>query len=226
MSEITDVTTKEDVAKVANENPPLKVNEVRFSPVFPTLIGEVLLDLPVEDMVSDVIKISSDTRNYEGGFTTFFDRKNLDEVRGMKELKEAIGGIAATFGREHKYEMNYDRCAIDVWVNVMNKAGVHSTHNHKNTYFSGAFYARIDDEMSPLLLRNPTHVWRSKEAAINPKDLTAFTSEWMVIQPKPNMLYIWPSWMEHRVPQMDQDKPMAGPRISFNFNVDYLPLGV
>jgi hypothetical protein len=76
------------------------------------------------------------------------------------------------------------------------------------------------------MLRNPTHVWRGKEAMVLAKDMSAFTSEWMVIQPKPNMLYVWPAWLEHRVPLLDREKPMAGPRISFNFTVDYLPLGV
>ena len=50
---------------------------------------------------------------------------------------------------------------------------------------------------------------------------TPFAAESMTVQPKQGVLYLWPSWLYHGVPEMQSDST----RISFSFNIDFLPLG-
>lgn len=198
-------------------------NVINYNPIFPIMMAEVLLDLPIEHMVEDVLKLSNvNDDNYAGGFTTYFTKQDIDHIRGVKELKEAIYGISSAYGRELKYEANYEKCSIQVWANVMRKDGYHVYHNHQRSVFSGTFYARTDDKMSPLVFHNPTMPLRSKEPEVRPQDKSAFTSETMMVTPKNNTLVLWPSWLCHEVPKMTE----SGPRISFSFNVDYLPPGV
>lgn len=202
--------------------PEVQKNVINYTPIFPVLMAEVLLDLPIEQMVEDVLRIPSvNEDNYQGGFTTFFNRLDIDNIRGVKELKEAIYGISSAYGRELKFEANYEKCGIQVWLNVMRKGGHHNQHNHQRSVFSGTFYARVDEKMSPILFYNPTTPLRSKDPEVRPQDKTAFTSETMVHVPKNNTLVIWPAWLNHEVPDMVE----SGPRISFSFNVDYLPPG-
>lgn len=199
-----------------------QTNVINYNPVFPTLTASVLLDLPVENMIEDLLKLDVNTDNYSGGWTTYFSNQNIDNVRGAKELKEAIYGVSCAFAREMKYEVNYDKCSIRVWANVMRKGGYHVAHDHKQATISGTFYARVEDDMSPLVFKNPTSIYRAKEPFIRPEDMTAFTSENLVVVPKVNTMVLWPSWMSHEVLEMK----VPGPRISFSFNVDFLPPGV
>lgn len=211
------VTTEQPVDVSATK----QVNTINYNPVFPIMTANVLLDLPVEDMSDDILKLAVDTRNYSGGYTTFFNGQNIDEVRGVKALKEAIYGISCAFGREMKYEVNYDKCSIQVWANVMRKGGYHAMHSNNRSMLSGTFHARIDDKMSPLVLKNPTQSLRAKEPYVRPQDMSAFTSETLCVKPEVNTLHIWPAWMEHEVPEMTE----SGPRITFSFSVDFLPPG-
>lgn len=198
-----------------------QLNVINYNPVFPTLMAQVLLDLPVEDMNEDILKLAVDTKNYSGGYTTFFNQQSIEHVRGVQQLKEAVYGVVCSYGRELKYEMNYDKCAINIWANVMRRGGYHIPHNHPRTIVSGTFYSRVEDDMSPICFYNPTTIYRGNEPVVRPQDFTAFTSDTLTIKPKVNHMLIWPSWMVHEVTQME----VSGPRISFSFNVDFLPPG-
>ena len=95
-------------------------------------------------------------------------------------------------------------------------------HNHPRSIFSGTFHAQIDDTMSPLIIKNPNNLNRMHEPIIvRPEDNTPFNAPLMIIKPKVNNLHIWPSWLEHKVPEME----VGGPRVSFSFSVDFLQPG-
>lgn len=210
------------VAGEATEKQEPKVNEIRYNPIFPVLMLEVMLDLPHEYMASDLIHMAEGKKNYDGGFTTYFDQKPmLDKVRNTTELKQAIYGIAATFGRELKYDMEYEKCSIALWGNVYSKGGHHPYHNHQRSVFSGTYFARMSDKMSPICFLNPTSIHRMHEPFVRVSDYTPFTAEQISIQPKPGTLLMWPSWLYHHVPTMEVEDH----RVTFSFNVDYLPPG-
>lgn len=199
-----------------------KVNELQYNPIFPVLTLKVKLALPVEQMEEDILKIAGDQKNYEGGFTTFFNEQALDAVRGITELKQAIYGVSCAYGRELKYETDYDKCAIHLWANVYRKGGYHPPHIHNRSIFSGTFYVRNDENSSPIVMLNPTWDRRMHDPFVRLEDQTAFTSEQLIIKTQPNEMLMWPSWLHHHVPEMQED----GPRISLSFNVDFLPPGI
>lgn len=196
-------------------------NKLNYSPIFPILTTTVKLDLPVAEMKAGVLSLAKDQKNYEGGYTTFFNGQDLDHINGIKQLKEAIYGIACAFGRELKYEANYEKCSIQIWANVMRKGCYHPPHHHSRAVFSGTFYIECDDTMSPFIFVNPTRDMRNHDPVVRPQDAGPFTSETMVIKPQVGTLNMWPSWLHHFVPEMAVD----GPRISLSFNVDFLPPG-
>lgn len=196
-------------------------NKLNYQPVFPVLTTSVKLDLPIAEMKTGLLQLAGDTKNYEGGFTTFFNNQSLDHIQGIKELKEAIYGIACAFGRELKFECNYEKSAIQLWVNVMRKGNYHPPHNHARSIFSGTFYVDTDESMSPIVFVNPTKDYRFHEPMIRPQDVGPFTSETMMMKPEKGSLLMWPSWLYHFVPEMN----VEGPRVSLSFSVDFLPPG-
>jgi uncharacterized protein (TIGR02466 family) len=198
-------------------------NVINYNPVFPVMFADVKLDLPIEDMAQDILSLAVDTENYDGGYTTFFNRQNIEHIRGYKQLMEAIYGVVLAYTREMKYEVNADKCSIHAWASVMRKGGFHGVHNHPRSQFSGTFYIKCDETTSPIVFHNPTEPFRMHDPLVGrPEDFTPFTSPTMSVQPKENTMMIWPSWVNHHVEKMH----VGGPRIAISFNVDFLPPGV
>lgn len=198
-------------------------NTVFYNPVFPVMTATVNLDLPVEDMASGIYQLASDIKNYEGGYTTFYNGQSIEHVKGIPELKEAIYGIVMSFTRELKVEVNPNKCSIQLWASVIRRDGHHGMHCHPRSMYSGTFYVNVNEKSAPLVLMNPTQQFRMHDPQPSrPQDLGPFTSESMAIQPKNNQLVMWPSWMMHHVPVHSD----SAPRVAISFNVDFAPNGV
>lgn len=213
-----EVTTQEP----AQEQDMDAKNTIFYNPIFPIMTASVNLDLPIEEMANGIAQLSSDTKNYEGGYTTYFNNQNIEHIPGIKELREAIYGITCAFARELKQEFNEEKMAIRLWANYMRRGGYHPPHIHTQSQYSGTFYVMINDKAAPFVFCNPTEPFRMHEPpVIRQEDYTPFTSPTCMMRPKPNQLYLWPSWMSHFVPEHQDDAP----RISISFNVDTLPRG-
>jgi uncharacterized protein (TIGR02466 family) len=201
---------------------PKILDQLHYSPIFPTFSCSLKLDLPVKDMKEEILSLAGDQKNYEGGFTTFYERQNLDNITGIKQLKEIIYNTGSFIAREFKYKCNYERCSINLWANVMRKGDYHSSHNHPRSTFSGTFYVECNNEMSSFVFLNPTLDFRNHDPIVMPEDINLFTAESILVKPEIGQMNIWPSWIHHYVPEMTVD----GPRISISFNIDFLPLGL
>lgn len=206
-----------------NQPDPNAINVINYNPVFPTLIAQVKLDLPVHDMAADLMHYANGRDNYDGGFTTYFDKSSIDHLRGVSKLKEAIYGVSASFMKEMKYVVNLDKCSIQLWVNVMRKDGFHGIHNHPRSVLSGTYYVQTSEDSAPIIFENPTNIYRGHDCVVEkPEDFSPYTSPLLAINAQPNTMLIWPSWLYHHVPRHNSSIP----RISMSFNVDYLPVGV
>lgn len=207
--------------EVAVQEPSNEKNVINYNPVFPTLTAVVNLDLPVEDMAKDLWNLAGDTENYDGGFTTLMTGQSIDHIKGYQDAKQAIYGIACAFGREHKFEVNYDKAAVNVWANVMRRGGSQPVASHPGSYFSGIINISCTEEDSPVVFSNPTAPYRGHEGYIRPQDYGPFTAPSMSIKNTNNQLIIWPSWLPYSFPKMKS----SGPRVSLGFTVDFLPPG-
>lgn len=199
----------------------LEKNVISYEPVFPTITARVLLDLPTEDIVEDALAFVDNEQNCSGGFSSLYTNRSIDSLRGVKEIKEAIYGVSCAIAREMKYEVNYDKSSIHVWLEVMRRDNSHDTRTHPRGLFAGQLIVRTEEDYSPIALVNPTVNYRNHEPAIREEDLGPFTAAALLIAPDVNVLNVWPSWMQYKIPPMTA----PGPRIAFGFNIDFLPPG-
>lgn len=197
-------------------------NQLTFLPVFPTVITRVKLELPVDQMHKELVGMASDIVNYEGGFTTYFNSHNISNVYGMGELRVAIFGVCQAIGKQMNYDLEYEKCSIQMWTSVMRHKGIHPPHFHPRAVFSGTFYPKWEKGMSPIGFVNPTHQMRMHEPIVKDGMYNDTTSPSYTVEPADNILLVWPSWLYHYVPMMTEH---SGPRVSVSFNVDYLPKG-
>ena len=220
--EQTAVTAPEQTTEVAATD---AKNVINYNPVFPTMFASITLDLPVEDMAQDLLLLASDTENYEGGYTSLYNRQSISHIRGHKELEEAIYGITNSYLREMKYEVNPQKCNIMMWANVMRLGGHQRSATRPHSQIAGEFFIKCDEKSVPIIFENPTNPLRMHDPMVmRPEDFTPFTAPTMTIQPKPNMLMLWPSWVSHFVPKITGESSV--PRVSIAFTVDFLPPGV
>lgn len=198
-------------------------NTIFYNPIFPVMIAYSNLNLPVEEMASDICNLASDTRNYEGGYTTFHSNINIDHLRGIPELKKAIYNTAISYTQEFKILVNSNKIILQLWASVIRKEGHHNIHHHPRSVYSGTFYVDVNEHSAPLVLLNPTMLLRMHDPTpASSEDEGPFTSNSMQIIPKNNLLVLWPSWMLHHVPVHLDSKP----RVSISFNVDFINLNI
>lgn len=199
----------------------LEKNVINYEPIFPTLTARVLTDLPVEEMVEDALKFVNNEQNCPGGYSSLLTNQSIDSLRGVKELKEAIYGVSCAMARELKYEINYDKSQIQLWLEVMRRDNSHDTRSHQRGVFAGQFVIRTEEKYTPTVLVNPTMLYRGHEPFVRAQDFGPFTAEALIVKPEVGVLNIWPSWMQYKMPPMTE----PGPRIAFGFNIDFLPPG-
>ena len=198
-----------------------QLNVISYNPIFPVLTGSVLLDLPVEDMAEDILKLSNNESNCPGGYCSLFSNQSIENVRGVKELRDAIYGISCAVGRELKYEANYEKSATNLWFDVMRRSNYQTNRIQPRNVFSGTFIVRAEAKMSSIVLVNPNLINKMHDPFVRNEDFGPFTADGMILEPKVNTLYFWPAWLQYQVPEMTE----PGPRISFGFGIDFLPPG-
>jgi uncharacterized protein (TIGR02466 family) len=193
--------------------------QVDFFPVFPILMGHVALDLPVAEMSKDMIALAGSRVNYEGGFTTYFSKENLDGRVGIDDLKDAIFNVAMVYADQAKWEVKREEINIELWGSVIHKDGFHGPHRHARSHLSGTFYAQVPNNASPIVMLNPTTALRMNEPFILPKDYMEFSAPELPIPPKVNDMFVWPAWLEHFV--NTSHGKAEDVRVAYSFNVVY-----
>ena len=222
--------SEQDVTDVVDNNttpatpPAPETNVINYNPIFPVMTASVLLDLPIDDMANDILRMATDVENYEGGFSSLFTSLSLSNVGSYSKLEEAIYGVSSSYLQELKYEKNDSKCSIVAWANVMRTGGHQRSLAHPHTQLSGAFIVKSDDRAVPFVFDNPTNIFRMHELQIkNPDDFSPYTSPFFSVQPKANTLMIWPSWLTYNIPKISPGASV--PFIFISFTVDFLPPG-
>jgi uncharacterized protein (TIGR02466 family) len=154
----------------------------------------------------------------EHGYRGYTSYASLDDLTRrasvLAELERDIAKHVALFARDAAFELGSAKLKLDsLWINVMEKEGVHSPHIHPHAVVSGTYYVsvpqgagaiRFEDPRLAMLMAAPP---RKAKAPLGKRSFVSVT-------PKPGLLLLWESWLRHGV-ETNQAK---GPRISISFN--------
>jgi uncharacterized protein (TIGR02466 family) len=152
--------------------------------------------------------------NY-GGYTSYASLNDLTYRASLfADLERAIARHVAMFARELQFDLAGRKLKLDsLWINVMEKAAVHTPHIHPHSVISGTYYVtvppksgviRFEDPRLPMMMAAPP-----KKPNARPENRT-----FMDVTPKPGMLLLWESWLRHGV----EPNRARGRRISASFN--------
>jgi len=136
------------------------------------------------------------------------------------KLKNKIEDTANIYHHDMQFKKIYHQKIDNIWVNINQKGHSNVFHDHPYSILSGAFYL-TKGETAPIVFEHPfkdinTYFWKK---SIIEEWNTTNAVRWN-IPPKPNILLIFPSWIQHKVSMNKENID----RITFSFNTKILPI--
>jgi len=133
------------------------------------------------------------------GNTTSVDSNLLDSA----ELTNLCTFIGECFS---DYTTDILRITNDVtlnitqsWANYTKKGGYHHKHNHSNSYLSGVFYVKAQEDVDKIVFFKEEY----NQIKLESEDFNIHNSDSWFFTVKPNQLAVFPSSLTHMVPPTD-----------------------
>ena len=147
---------------------------------------------------------------------------NEEKHEEFEKLKKEIDQYFQVYHSEVFCGMEFKEDVINridnIWININEKYQYNEWHMHPMSTLSGSYYIKHDGskENGELLLKHPNHPYMpsSHWPQHIMKKTNEVTSGIIYVTPTPNSLFIFPSWLEHRV----GDNLKNDTRISVSFN--------
>jgi len=214
-------------------------------PIFATPVAGYQLDHKQYNKHLDKVVDKTPVSEYPAvhGGVTAYDPKIAKEHRenmhilGDKALEPLLGEIQDCV--DHYMEkVGFKPAAIvSSWFNILEKDGYVDAHRHKHSYLSGCYYHTCPEGSSPFQLHDPkagilnmnknkptAKLKRGKEERIvdvegywHREKFTAYTYEWTDVPVNSGLLFLFPSYLGHRVKPC-KDLKEGEQRINFSFN--------
>ena len=137
------------------------------------------------------------------------NKTHTEFVKLKNKIEEAIN----LFHHAIEFKETHNQKIANIWININQKGHSNEFHIHPQSIFSGAFY--LKEGTIPIVFLHPfrditTYFWGE---SIVEEWNEANSGEWK-IEPKSNMLIIFPSWLWHKVLMNKENTD----RISISFN--------
>jgi len=194
-------------------------------PLFATPLMQIQLDLDLEKLTELAYHLKKeDNVGAQKSNISGWQSKNIYEEKHeeFEKLKKEINQCLQTYHSEVFKGMEFTENVIhrvnNIWININEKHHYNDWHNHPMSTLSGSYYINHDGskEHGDILFKHPNHAYMG--TAHLPQGLiktpNEVTSGIISITPKPNMLIMFPAWLEHRVENNLKDDT----RISLAFN--------
>lgn len=120
--------------------------------------------------------------------------------------------IKAVFPQAKWYNTKID----NIWWNLYGLNNHHCWHIHPASLLSGTYYVHMDDLSAPVSFKSPIMMLLSSTYHNKYGSGTKW-SQLVTIKAKTGDLLMWPSWLEHAVPE--QTRLSENARCSISFNV-------
>ena len=105
----------------------------------------------------------------------------------------------------------------EYWANVNEPNDYNMQHNHVPSHISGVYYVRVPEGSGRIKFFDERRIRTLAEPDSSPVEITASEH---VFDPKPGMMLLFPSWLDHLVGQNRSNEV----RISISFNMDLVAL--
>tara|TARA_R100000278_G_scaffold96098_1_gene73440 strand:- start:61 stop:642 length:582 start_codon:yes stop_codon:yes gene_type:complete len=142
-----------------------------------------------------------------------FDLNKKDKT--VKEIVNFLDNVVGFISKDI-YKFDKKLKVGNIWFNVNKHKDYNIRHDHPSSVLSGVFYVKCPKNSGDIVFQNPKNLnWVFNAKRI--KMYNAYNSTSVSLPATENMLYIFPSWLEHRV----DENLSKSERISFSFNSEF-----
>ena len=184
--------------------------------MFPTLVWRAELDEPVRRAIEAsglpaLARVRQELPPLARG-QGWQSTQKLHELGEFSDLVASVRRLVAgilRFLRVGQDDVEITGC----WATVLAPGAAHKLHTHPNNFLSGVYYLRTHAGADAINFHDP----RSQTAILRPPvvELTAESTDQVVVRVKDGTLLVFPAWLPHSVDQNASDHE----RISVSFNV-------
>ena len=134
----------------------------------------------------------------------------------FKELFKSIIDFSSEICDYLDLSFEANKLVGQAWININEPGHFNWPHIHPGSIFSGVYYIQTPDNCGPIEFENPAVKSMSYVMSdIAQKDTNIYTSFSYKVPTRASILYIFPSWLTHRVhPNLSNEE-----RISISFNI-------
>lgn len=183
--------------------------------LFATAIYSEFFDIDLDALesacLSTMKQMNSRVRSNRGGWQSsdvqddmFFITSSLAEC-----IKKSVDKFTDTLGL---HDVNLD----NMWININGKNHYNAPHTHPAAVISGVFYVRVPEDSGNIVFMHPALNLLERDWSKRQNRDTGHNSETFMMQPKENLLLLFPSWVNHSVESNQNDENRIS--ISFNFS--------
>ncbi|HEY8950690.1 MAG TPA: TIGR02466 family protein [Rhizomicrobium sp.] len=149
------------------------------------------------------------------GYTSYASLDDLPQRASVfEELIRHIDKHVRTFGKALDFELGGRALGLDsLWINVMDRGGVHSAHIHPHSAISGTYYVEIPKGAADIRFEDP-RLAMMMAAPPRKENARRQNQTFARISPRPGTLLLWESFLRHEV----LPNGVPGKRISISFN--------
>lgn len=151
--------------------------------------------------------------NFKGWHSKDFKLKDEQPAKFISVIKENIN----TSLNDMNWDINLQSVKIQNMWAIINKEGAwNQKHQHGNSDLSAAYYVSASDNCGDIVFYDPRPARVYKHPiAKSPNNLNATVNS---IKPKPGLLVLFPSYLEHSVnPNLSNEERVV---ISFNLSLE------
>ncbi|MBS0274984.1 MAG: hypothetical protein JSR55_11425 [Proteobacteria bacterium] len=149
------------------------------------------------------------------GYTSYASLDDLPQRASVfGELVKHIDKHVRTFGKTLDFELGSRALALDsLWINVMDRGGIHSAHIHPHAAVSGTYYVDVPEGAADIRFEDP-RLAMMMAAPPRKEKARRQNQTFARVSPKAGTLLLWESFLRHEVLANDA----RGKRISVSFN--------
>ena len=203
--------------------------EPTITPFFACPVMSVQLNFDLEKLTELAFQLQNKDKkgvqlSNKGGWQSnnINEEKHEEFIRLKKEINQYVQIYHAEVFRGIVFKENIIQSINSMWVNINEKHHYNEWHIHPQATLSGIYCIKHEGltEQGDIAFKHPNYLYMTvvhwPEGMVERHNMTTATH--INFTPKPNMLLIFPSWLEHKVETNLKDDS----RISLSFNSIHL----
>ena len=171
--------------------------------LFSTPIFHDFYNLDIDGLEEYCLRIQGQSEGRKKSNRLGWQSNDIQDDEEIKPLLDQINESLQDLSIYSNIKDNYSIRVSNMWVNVNKKYSFNSNHIHSSSFFSGVFYVKVPENSGRINFENPSSLQELFIDKVKPfmNNYNHFTAHSWTYDPRPNMVVLFPSWIEHNVDQ-------------------------